>query len=153
MLKIDVIAVGRLRKGSFFELSQEYTKRITWSLSVYEIESKQKNSAAIQAEESKKINEYINDKAFVIALDEKGSGLRSLDFAKTLENLQNTGGNYIQFIIGGADGLTDEIRGRANLLLSFGQQTWPHLLARVMLLEQIYRAQQIMIGHPYHREG
>ena len=153
MLKIDVIAAGRLRKGPFFELNQKYTKRITCSLSLYEVESKQKGAAAAQAEESKKMKEYIKDNAFVIVLDEKGNGLRSLDFANTLENLQNTGENHIQFIIGGADGLTDEIRGRANLLLSFGQQTWPHLLARVMLLEQIYRAQQIMIGHPYHRES
>ena len=153
MLKIDIIVIGRLRKGSFFELSQEYMKRIKFSLSIYELESKHKSAMASQAEEIKKIQEHIKENAFVIVLDEKGKSLRSLDFAKTLENLQNTGKNYLQFIIGGADGLTDEIKSQANLLLSFGQQTWPHLLARVMLLEQIYRAQQIMVGHPYHRES
>ena len=58
----------------------------------------------------------------------------------------------MQFVIGGADGLNDEIRNRASILLSFGQQTWPHMLARVMILEQIYRAQQILKNHPYHRE-
>ncbi len=140
MLKIDVIAVGRLRKGPLFDLAREYTKRITWPLSVHEIDNE-------------KISKHIENSAFVIALDERGSNLRSLDFANKLENLQNTGERHIQFIIGGSDGLSDEIKSRANLLLSFGQQTWPHLLARVMLLEQIYRAQQIMIGHPYHREG
>ena len=102
--------------------------------------------------EAEKIKKHISEHAFVIVLDEKGNGLRSLDFAKTLENFQHTGETHIQFIIGGADGLTDEIKGRANLLLSFGQQTWPHMLARVMLLEQIYRAQQILNNHPYHRE-
>lgn len=152
MLKIDVIAAGRLRKGPYFELSQEYMKRVQWSLSVYEIESKLKDDHAVQLEEAKKIREHIKDEAFIIVLDEHGNGLRSLDFAKTLQNLQDTGESHIQFIIGGANGLTDEIKGRANLLLSFGQQTWPHLLARVMLLEQIYRAQQILTGHPYHRE-
>ena len=152
MLKIDVIAAGRLRTGPYFELSQEYMKRIKWSLSVYEIESKLKDAKAVQMEEAKKIKEYLKDTAFIVVMDERGSGLRSLDFAQTLQNLQNSGESHMQFIIGGADGLTEEIRNSANLLLSFGQQTWPHLLARVMLLEQIYRAQQILIGHPYHRE-
>ena len=151
MLKIDVIVVGRLRTGPFFELYQDYAKRIKLSLSLFEIEFKQK-SPKLAEEEAKRILEHVDDRGFVIVLDEKGNGLRSLDFAKTIGNLQDTGENHIQFIIGGADGLTDEIKGRANLLLSFGQQTWPHMLARVLLLEQIYRAQQILIGHPYHRE-
>jgi len=121
-------------------------------VTLHEIESKYTEAAHIQGDEARKIKEYIKDDAFVIVMDERGDGLRSLDFAKTLEKLQNNNENYIQFIIGGADGLTDELRGRANLLLSFGQQTWPHMLARVMLFEQIYRAQQILAGHPYHRE-
>lgn len=152
MLKIDVIAVGRLRKGGTFDLCQEYMKRVKWSLSVYEIESKYKDAANVQGDEERKISEHIKENAFVIVLDERGAGLRSLDFADTLQNLQNSGESHLQFIIGGADGLTDKIRARANLLLSFGQQTWPHMLARVMLLEQLYRAQQILAGHPYHRE-
>lgn len=152
MIKIDVIAVGRLKKGPFHELSEEYLKRTRWQLAVHEIESKYTEPAHIQGDESRKIKEYIDNDAFVIVLDERGDGLRSLDFAKTIEKLQNNGNDHIQFIIGGADGLTDDIRDRANLLLSFGQQTWPHLFARIMLLEQIYRAQQILAGHPYHRE-
>jgi 23S rRNA (pseudouridine1915-N3)-methyltransferase len=152
MLKFDVIAVGRLRKGPLFELSQEYMKRIQWSLTVYEIEAKNGDARAVKAEENKKIAEYIKDGAFVIVMDERGNGLKSIDFAHTMRRLQDSGEKHIQFIIGGADGLSDETRGRANLLLSFGQQTWPHMLARVMILEQIYRAQQIIQGHPYHRE-
>jgi 23S rRNA (pseudouridine1915-N3)-methyltransferase len=152
MMKIDVIAVGRLKKGPYYELCQEYQKRTRWSVTLHEIESKYTEAAHIQGDEARKIKVHLKDDAFVIVLDERGDGLRSLDFAKTLEKLQNNNENYIQFIIGGADGLTDEVRNRANLLLSFGQQTWPHMLARVMLLEQIYRAQQILAGHPYHRE-
>jgi 23S rRNA (pseudouridine1915-N3)-methyltransferase len=152
MLKLDVIAPGRLRKGPFFDLAQEYARRIKWSLTLYEIESKLTDPRAAQADESRKITEHIKAGAYVIALDEKGESLRSQDFAKTLETLQNSGERHLQFIIGGADGLTGDIKSRANLLLSFGRQTWPHLLARVMLLEQIYRAQQILSGHPYHRE-
>lgn len=152
MLKIDIIAVGRLRKGPCFELCQDYMTRVKWSLSVFEVESKKVDPGAVQREEASKIQEHIRDDGFVIVLDKKGNGLRSLDFAETLRNLQDSGESHIQFIIGGADGLTDEVKDRANLLLSFGQPTWPHMLARVMVLEQIYRAQQILIGHPYHRE-
>lgn len=152
MHKIDIIAVGRLRKGPLFELAEEYIKRTKWPVNVSEIESNLKDTHAAFLDEAKQIRARIDDRAFVIVLDERGNGLRSLDFAKTLQNFQDSGEKHIQFIIGGADGLSDDIKDRANMLLSFGQQTWPHLLARVMLLEQIYRAQQILAGHPYHRE-
>ena len=152
MIKIDIIAIGKLKKGPLFELSQDYIKRLKWSMNIIELESKFSNPKAIQEDEARKIEDYINNQAFVVVMDETGNGLRSLDFANTLQNLQDTGEQYIQFIIGGADGLTDKTRDRANLLLSFGQQTWPHMMVRIMLLEQIYRAQQILAGHPYHRE-
>lgn len=152
MLKIDIIAVGKLKKGPLFELAEDYSTRTNWALNTIEVESKKTKPEEVKADEARRLKEHIKKNAFVIVMDEKGNGLRSLDFAKTIENLQHTGENHIQFLIGGADGLTDELRGRANLLLSFGQQTWPHMLVRVMLLEQIYRAQQILAGHPYHRE-
>jgi 23S rRNA (pseudouridine1915-N3)-methyltransferase len=85
-------------------------------------------------------------------MDERGASLPSRKFAEKFQNLQNESRSNVQFIIGGADGLNDEIRGRADFLLSFGRQTWPHMLARVMLLEQIYRVQQILKNHPYHRD-
>jgi 23S rRNA (pseudouridine1915-N3)-methyltransferase len=152
MLKIEIIAVGRIKRGPFHELVTEYSERIRWPLTIHTIESRHTDPKEAQADEIKKIFEKLSNDAFVIVLDERGDGLRSLDFAQTIRKLQDNGNGYLQFIIGGADGLTDEVRNKANLLLSFGQQTWPHLLARVMLLEQIYRAQQIMAGHPYHRE-
>lgn len=152
MLKLEIIAAGRLKSGPLAELSDEYVKRIRWPLTLHEIESKHKDPAAIQADETEKIMQKLSPDTFIIVLDERGKGLRSLDFAQTLLKLQDTGVDKIQFVIGGADGLTEGPRKRANLLLSFGQQTWPHMLARVMLLEQIYRAQQIIAGHPYHRE-
>ncbi|MCF8496524.1 MAG: 23S rRNA (pseudouridine(1915)-N(3))-methyltransferase RlmH [Alphaproteobacteria bacterium] len=152
MLKIDIIAVGRLRKGPFFELCQDYSTRIRWSLSLYEVESKQTDAAAAQREESRKIAEHLHESATLIALDERGESLRSTEFASVLRTFADSGRSHIQFVIGGADGLTPDIRDRAHRLMSFGRQTWPHLLARVMLLEQVYRAQQIIAGHPYHRE-
>ncbi len=152
MFKIEILSIARIKKGAYFDLIENYKKRIHWDLTIYELESKQTDPQKCQKEEEEKILKHIDNQAITIALDERGDGLKSLDFARTLENFKNNGENHIQFIIGGADGLTDEIRNKANLLLSFGQQTWPHLLARVMLLEQIYRAQQILAGHPYHRE-
>lgn len=152
MRTIELIVVGRLSKGPLYELAQDYQKRLQWPLKIHEIESKIKEPKRAQDDETTQIISRLSNSAFVIVMDERGNGLKSLDFAKTIQNLQNTGVNHIQFVIGGADGLNDEIRDQANLLLSFGQQTWPHMLARVMLLEQIYRAQQILSGHPYHRE-
>lgn len=152
MRLVELIVVGKLSKGPLHELAQDYSKRIGWPLKIHEIESKYKEAAKVQDDEATQILSKLSNSAFVVVMDERGNGLKSLDFAKTLQNLQNTGVNHLQFVIGGADGLTDEIRDQANLLLSFGQQTWPHMMARVMLLEQIYRAQQILAGHPYHRE-
>ena len=152
MLHIDIISIARVKKGAYYELIEGYKKRINWKLNIYELESKHSDAAKSQKDEEEKILKHLNDDAVIIALDERGDGLKSLDFAKTLENFKNNGESHIQFIIGGADGLTPTVRDKADVLLSFGQQTWPHLLARVMLLEQVYRAQQILAGHPYHRE-
>ena len=152
MLNIDLIAVGKLKKGPFFELQQDYAKRIRWTLNLHQIESRYKEPQNMNDDENRKILQLINPAAFKIVMDERGEGLRSLDFADTLRKMQDTGATHFQFIIGGADGLNDEVRNQADFMLSFGQQTWPHMMARVMLLEQIYRAQQIMAGHPYHKE-
>ena len=152
MFTIDIIAIGRLKKGAKLELLAHYAKQIKWPLKLHEIDSKYRDAATINKDENMRILEKISPNAFVIVMDERGGGLKSLDFADTLRNLQDNGESHIQFILGGADGLNDEVRGRANMLLSFGKQTWPHMLARIMLYEQIYRAQQIIAGHPYHRE-
>lgn len=153
MFKVDLIVVGRLRKGPWHELQEEYRTRLRWDLMIHEIESRHPDEKEQQKEEQKFILSKLDEDSFVIVLDERGDGLRSLDFSHTIQKLQNTGVSRLTFLIGGAMGFTDEVRAKANLLLSFGQQTWPHMMVRVMLLEQIYRAQQIMAGHPYHREG
>lgn len=152
MISVEIIAVGRLKKGSLFDLFAHYRKQLKGSFKLHEIESKYKSSAEAAPDEHKKIAALIRSDAFVVAMDERGKSLRSMVFAKKIQDLQNVGTRNIQFIIGGSDGLSDDIRGRADLLLSFGGQTWPHMLARIMLIEQIYRAQQILAGHPYHRE-
>lgn len=151
-MKIDIIAIGQLRKGPLFDTFQTYSKRIQWNVKLIEHDSKIKDSAPRQKDEQEKILKSLTPQAFVIALDERGKTLSSQTFSNKIGDLQNEGRSHIQFILGGADGLTETVRGRADLFLSFGAQTWPHMLARVMLLEQVYRAQQILAGHPYHRE-
>jgi len=146
MLHYDIIAAGRLRQGAYYDLWREYTRRLTAPLTLHEIQT------ADAAVEQAKIQEKIDGQAFVFALDEKGKSLKSAAFSERLEKIAADGARKVQFIIGGADGLNAEIRGRANFLLSFGIQTWPHMMVRVMLAEQLYRAQQITARHPYHRE-
>ncbi len=153
MFKVDVIVVGKVKKGSWYDLIQDYVSRIKWPLNLIEVESKYTDAKAQQAHEQRLILEKLDEKSFIIVLDERGDGLRSLDFSQTLQKIQGTGVDKITFLVGGAEGFTDDIRNKANMMISFGQQTWPHVMVRVMLLEQIYRAQQIIAGHPYHREG
>ncbi|MCL4677302.1 MAG: 23S rRNA (pseudouridine(1915)-N(3))-methyltransferase RlmH [Alphaproteobacteria bacterium] len=152
MFNIEIIAVARLKKGPYADMGAEYIKRIKWPLTIHEIEARKTTPALAQTEEEQKILKRLTTGATVIALDERGKTLGSQDFAALLGRYRDEGTGTVQFIIGGADGLTPAVRERAHHLLSFGKQTWPHLLARIMLLEQIYRAQQILAGHPYHRE-
>ena len=93
------------------------------------------------------------DKSVTILLDEKGEQLGSVALAQKLEQWRDGGRREARFLIGGADGFDDEARASADLLIAFGKATWPHLLARAMLAEQLWRATSILARHPYHREG
>lgn len=146
MAHLLIAAIGRL-KGPYGELCALYANRLTDKPMIREL------VATTQQAEAKALIAAIPAKAFVVALDERGQDLSSRDLAAKLANLKEQGARDLVFLIGGADGLTQEVRDRANLLLGLGRKTWPHKLARVMLLEQLYRAQQINAGHPYHREG
>ncbi len=152
MFKIEIIAVARIKKGPYADLAEEYIKRIRWPLEMREIDSRPSSLDQAQAEEEQKILKALKPEAVKIALDERGETLPSAQFAKLLGDYRDSSTGTLQFIIGGADGLTPQIRSQTQKQISFGRQTWPHLLARIMLLEQIYRAQQILSGHPYHRE-
>jgi len=143
-MKIRILAVGKHKASPTLDLCHEYLKRMKWKVEIKEIDAPKGSTSA---QEEPLILKNIPAGAVVIALDERGESLSSPAFAKKIES----SGSDIVFIIGGADGLTDAIRKKAKFLMSFGKQTWPHMLVRVMLLEQIYRAQQIIAGHPYHR--
>ncbi len=146
MLKIDVIAGGRMRDRARLDLWQDYTKRLQWPLTLHEIESKKPQDL------SDKFQSKLTPGAFLFVLDETGKSLGSRQFADKLNTLAATGRPHVQFMIGGADGLPETIIKKADFVLSFGVQTWPHMLVRIMLAEQLYRARQIIAGHPYHRD-
>ena len=146
MLRIEILAAARLKKGPFADLRDEYLKRMSWPVTITEIEGRNAE------EQQTKLVEKIRPGAVLIALDEKGKVFTSREFAGKLSELSTQGQTDVQLLIGGADGLNDDIRKRARFLLAFGPQTWPHMMVRVMLLEQLYRAQQIIAGHPYHRD-
>ena len=145
-MAVTVHAVGRLKRGPETELVERYTKRLkrlkTTVRELPESASKDQEGDALLAS--------IPASAFVLALDEHGEDLPSVKFARLLGD-QLDRGRDLAFIIGGADGLSDAVKQRADVLLRFGRMTWPHQIVRGLLFEQIYRAETILLGHPYHR--
>jgi 23S rRNA (pseudouridine1915-N3)-methyltransferase len=138
---LHIVARGKIGRTSEAELVDRYLKRIAWPTKVSEL-SERGGTLPVPAAAS-----------VTALLDERGEALSSLSFAKRLEAWRDGGKREARFLIGAADGHDDEMRGRADLLLSFGPATWPHMLARAMLAEQLFRATAILAGHPYHREG
>ncbi|WP_417316766.1 23S rRNA (pseudouridine(1915)-N(3))-methyltransferase RlmH [Emcibacter sp.] len=152
-MQIRIIAVGRLKKGPELDLIETFVKRTPWPVSVTEVEEKRPlKGAERMAKEAELLLAAIPDDAWLIALDERGKHMRSTAFAETLGRLQDDGRSCVAFVIGGAEGYGPGIKERANMLLSFGKMTWPHMIVRMMLTEQIYRASSILAGHPYHKD-
>jgi 23S rRNA (pseudouridine1915-N3)-methyltransferase len=138
---LHIVARGKIGRGPEAELVERYLKRIAWPTKVTEL-PESGGKAPPPAENG-----------VTILLDEKGEQLGSVDFARRIERWRDEGRREARFLIGGADGFGDGERAGADLLLAFGKATWPHLLARAMLAEQLWRATSILANHPYHREG
>jgi 23S rRNA (pseudouridine1915-N3)-methyltransferase len=138
---LHIIARGKIGRSPEAELTERYLKRITWPTKVTELPDR--GGTLPDA----------SPNAITVVLDERGKPLGSMEFAKKLEGWRDTGRRETRFLIGAADGHEEELRGKADLLLSFGPATWPHMLARAMLAEQLFRATSIIANHPYHREG
>ncbi len=152
-MRITLVTVGRARRGPVEELCREYAGRLPWTVEIQEVEAKKRLAGdALKAHEAELLAARIPDGAVLVALDERGKALASAEFAETFRRWRDGGRDSVCFLIGGADGLAPALRERADLALAFGPQTWPHMLVRVMLLEQVYRAERILAGHPYHRE-
>lgn len=152
-MKFLIAAIGKAKTDSpEMRLMAEYSKRISGKLAVKEFDIKHSDTSTRIAKESEALLGACKGYDKIIALDERGKDLGSRELANTIANWQQKGASSIAFIIGGADGLSDEVRKSAHLLLAFGRATWPHMMVRAMLTEQIYRAQTITDGHPYHRD-
>ena len=154
-MKILIAAIGKPRTSPEQMLVEEYQKRLGghggWEVQIQTFESTKATAPQRQAQESSWLLETTQAFAMRIVLDERGKNFASEAFARKIGDWQNEGQSRIAFLIGGADGHTDAVRKQANLLLSLSAMTLPHLLARAVLMEQLYRASTILAGHPYHR--
>jgi 23S rRNA (pseudouridine1915-N3)-methyltransferase len=138
---LHIIARGRIGRSPEAEMVARYEKRIDWPLKLTEL-----------PESGGRVAEPLST-ARTVLLDEKGRDLSSEELAALLARWRDDGCRECRFVIGAADGHSAAERASADLLLAFGRATWPHLLARAMLAEQLYRATTILAGHPYHRSG
>jgi 23S rRNA (pseudouridine1915-N3)-methyltransferase len=151
-VRITIATVGRARGGPIADLFDDYVRRLAWPVALKEIDIKGALPAAeTQAREGQALLAAIPARAQVIVLDGGGVALDSEGLARRLGSWRDQGVAELAFLIGGADGHAAPVLERADLRLSLGPMTWPHRLVRVMLAEQLYRADRILAGHPYHR--
>jgi 23S rRNA (pseudouridine1915-N3)-methyltransferase len=155
-MRVSICAVGRLRAGPEHSLITDYLTRFERSgralglgpAQVVEVEDKKGGGMGAEAD---LLARAIPQTAVVVVLDERGQHLSSPEFAGRLAGWRDAGRQDLAMVIGGADGLAADFRKRADLALSFGAMVWPHMLVRVMVAEQLYRAASILAGAPYHR--
>ena len=140
-MRLHIFARGKIGRSPEAELVERYLKRIAWPTKLTELPDTGGRLPPAP------------DNAVTVLLDEKGEQLGSVELARRLERWRDEGRREARFLIGAADGFGDAERAEADLLLAFGRATWPHLLARAMLAEQLFRATSVLANHPYHREG
>jgi len=159
-VKIGLIAIGRLKSGPEHALCLDYVSRAQklgrqlgfGDIQLTEVEARLAPNADPKPLEAQKLLEALDPASYVMICDERGQNLTSRAFSQTLAALRDRGTKRLDLLIGGADGLDESVKLRAQSTIAFGVQTWPHALVRVMLSEQIYRAMTLMSGHPYHRD-
>ena len=157
-MKVLIVAVGAV-KGALAPVVADYERRAShhWKLSVEEVpagtKSGSKDAQAVMSAEAERLLARVPAEVDVVALTRDGKSMDSRELAGYLDEHAVRSSPGVAFVIGGPDGLDDDLRRRADLILAFGDATWPHLLVRVMLAEQLYRAASILAGHPYHRGG
>lgn len=155
-MRVHVIAVGRMRAGPEKEIFQDYTNRFDRTgralglgpIRLVEVDDRKGGGMAAEATLLKRA---VPDGALLAILDERGRVESSPQFADRLAGWRDQGRGDLAVIIGGADGISPDLRAEADFALSFGKMVWPHMLVRVMLAEQLYRAASILSGGPYHR--
>ncbi|MGH6896345.1 MAG: 23S rRNA (pseudouridine(1915)-N(3))-methyltransferase RlmH [Geminicoccaceae bacterium] len=152
-MRVTIAAVGRDRSGPTRELFDDYCRRCSWPIRLIEIAPRSALPRERRlAAEGARLSGAIPRDATLIVLDERGRALSSRSFAARIGAWQQQSRSELAFLIGGPDGLAADVIQRAELVLALGRMTWPHLLVRVLLAEQLYRASTILAGHPYHRD-
>ncbi len=154
-MKINILSIGKFNNSCYQELFELYKKRSRWNIILKEFDVKNiKNFEInkIKEEEGNLLLNSIKSPTKLIALDEKGQKFSSISFAKTIEKIIVEGNSDITFLIGGPNGLSENLIKKSNLVLSLSLMTFPHLMARIILIEQIYRAESIINNHPYHKD-
>jgi 23S rRNA (pseudouridine1915-N3)-methyltransferase len=139
---LHIIARGKIGRSSEADLVGRYMKRVAWPTRITELPDAGGKPPSPTAAPS-----------VTVLLDEKGKQLSSMEFAEILGKWRDNGVRECRLMIGAADGFDEEARAQADLLIAFGRMTWPHMIARAMLAEQLWRATSILANHPYHREG
>lgn len=152
-MRFHLIAVGKARPGPAQSLFRDYAARLTPPLALIEVEEKRPMAPAqLKEREADLLLAQVPAGALVIVLDERGSELTSAALAEKISKWRDQGVGDLALLVGGAAGHGEAARARAAATLCLGRMTWPHMLVRGLIAEQLYRAQQILAGHPYHRE-
>ena len=151
-MRILLIAIGKAKRGPETDLLDQYAERLPWPLDVKELNPSKDQSADVRkAKEAEAMLAAIPEGSTIIALDERGTEEGSEKFAARVGKWRDSGARTLAFLIGGADGHGEAVLKKAHHRLSLGAMTWPHMLVRGLLAEQLYRAHSILTNHPYHR--
>ncbi|MDD2839645.1 MAG: 23S rRNA (pseudouridine(1915)-N(3))-methyltransferase RlmH [Rickettsiales bacterium] len=151
-MKINILSIGKFKDENCEALFFEYKKRMNFDINLKELVLKKNfDGEKLKEEEGKLLLQNISNNSKTIVLDERGKIITTLDFCNLITKYQDNSVGEINFIIGGSEGLSQEVRDKADFILSFGKMVFPHLFVRVMLIEQLYRVCTIQKGHPYHK--
>lgn len=154
-MKISIISIGKFENSPHKLVFDTYLKRLKWKIELKEYDLKNAHNLSVEKikeGEGELILKALKPSSKLIALDEKGKQFTSLDFSKLIAGFALEGSSDLSFVIGGSAGLSAEVLKKAHLKISLSAMTFPHLMVRAILMEQLYRAQSIIAGHPYHRE-
>lgn len=150
-MRVLIAAIGKAKASPEQQLYQEYTRRLPWKVECKEFDVKLDDPAKRKTKENALLLDACAGASRIVALDESGKSLSSREFADQLARWQQDGDSSVAFVIGGSDGLDKTLLKKAHLVWSLGRVTWPHMLVRALLAEQLYRAWSVIAKHPYHR--
>ena len=152
-MKFNILSIGKFKNVSCETLFNEYKKRMNFDINLKELTLKKNyEGEKLKEEEGKLLLQNCGtNNSRIISLDERGKIISTIDFYNLIMNYQNSGVGEVDFIIGGAEGLSQEVRDKSHFILSFGKMVFPHIFVRIMLIEQLYRVYTLQNGHPYHK--